>query len=101
LECAVRQLSAEAGAVTTTRLANLTLRERQVLDALAAGHSRTEAAAQLRMSRHTVRTHVQHVLAKLEVHSILEAVTLALRNAEVTRPRTGGNPVEVASAEAS
>jgi DNA-binding NarL/FixJ family response regulator len=59
--------------------ARLTARERQVLEHTAHGLSRREIAARLQVSVNTVRTHSQHMLSKLRVHTTLEAVTLALR----------------------
>ena len=55
----------------------LTPRETQVLRCLAAGIGRAEIAKHLFMSPHTARTHLQRILAKLEVHSALAAVALA------------------------
>jgi DNA-binding NarL/FixJ family response regulator len=46
----------------------LTAREQEVLALLAAGQRNQEIAEELGISRHTVRTHVQHLLAKLNVH---------------------------------
>ncbi|SDC38340.1 DNA-binding response regulator, NarL/FixJ family, contains REC and HTH domains [Geodermatophilus telluris] len=60
-------------------LAALTPRERQVLTAMCRGASRQRIAADLAISPNTVRTHVQSVLRKLDVHSSLAAVTLARR----------------------
>lgn len=58
-------------------LATLTPRERAVLRCLAEGSGRREAiASQLHLSVNTVRTHLQSIMAKLGVHSTLEAVTL-------------------------
>jgi DNA-binding NarL/FixJ family response regulator len=58
-------------------LASLTPRERAVLTCLAAGSWRREAIAQqLHVSINTVRTHLQNIMAKLDVHSALEAVAL-------------------------
>jgi DNA-binding NarL/FixJ family response regulator len=59
-------------------LAALTDRERQVLECMVDGLDRRAIAARLCLSVNTVRTHVQAVLAKLQVHSSLEAVALAL-----------------------
>jgi two-component system nitrate/nitrite response regulator NarL len=59
------------------RIDRLSQRERQVLRELAAGHDRDEIAARLFISPQTVRTHVQNVMTKLEVHSRVEAATLA------------------------
>ena len=59
-------------------LATLTPRERAVLTCLAEGASRREAiATPLHLSTNTVRTHLQNIMAKLGVHSALEAVALA------------------------
>ena len=59
--------------------ANLTDREREVLDLLAKAMSSEEIAARLVLSVHTVRNHIQNVLNKLGAHSKLEAVTIAGR----------------------
>lgn len=58
-------------------LAALTPRETEVLRALAAGIERREIAEHFFVSPHTVRTHVQRVLAKLGVHSVLGAMAVA------------------------
>ena len=57
-------------------LALLTPRERQVLACLAEGASRNQVAEQLNLRANTVRTHLQNIMAKLGVHSTLEAVAL-------------------------
>jgi DNA-binding NarL/FixJ family response regulator len=59
-----------------TLLAALTRREREVLACLAAGAGRDDVAKQLYLSANTVRTHLQNLMAKLGVHSTLEAVAL-------------------------
>jgi DNA-binding NarL/FixJ family response regulator len=58
-------------------LAVLTQREREVLVCLAEGTGRRDMAELLHMSPNTVRTHLQNLMAKLGVHSALEAVALA------------------------
>ena len=58
----------------------LTQREREVLTLLARGTSSVEMARRLDISPNTLRTHVQSVLTKLQVHSRLEAATFAVRN---------------------
>jgi len=55
----------------------LTPREREVLQAMCRGGTREQIAADLRVSRNTVRTHTQSILGKLGVHSSLAAVALA------------------------
>ena len=57
-------------------LAALTPRERDVLLQVAEGADRKEAAERLHLSVNTVRTHMQSLMAKLGVHSALEAVAL-------------------------
>ena len=61
-------------------LAVLTERENEVLQCMVDGLSRPEIATQLGVSENTVRTHTQHLIAKLGVHSALESVSLALRS---------------------
>lgn len=76
----VEELTSGPGTPAGARLSMLTTRERQVLQAMVEGLPRAEIAARLRMSVNTLRTHVQHMLTKLEVHTSLEAVALALRH---------------------
>ena len=59
-------------------LANLTDRERQVLDRLLHAEDTDTIARSLGVAPSTVRTHLQSVLLKLGVHNRLEAVNLAL-----------------------
>ena len=56
------------------RIVRLTPRERNVLSLLIEGADNDRIAQVLVISPQTARTHVQNVLAKLEVHSRLEAV---------------------------
>jgi DNA-binding NarL/FixJ family response regulator len=55
------------------RFASLSQRERGVLVELVAGLDHHAIAAKLHLSPHTTRTHTQNILAKLGVHSRLEA----------------------------
>ncbi|MCW2614764.1 MAG: two component transcriptional regulator, LuxR family [Frankiales bacterium] len=57
-------------------LAPLTVRERDVLTAMVDGLDQNAIAARLLISTNTVRTHRRNVLAKLAVHSSLEAVAV-------------------------
>lgn len=61
------------------RLAALSDRELEVLRLLVDGLDRTSIAERLYLSVNTVRTHTKNIFAKLEVHSSLEAVSLALQ----------------------
>jgi DNA-binding NarL/FixJ family response regulator len=70
-------------------LASLTPRERAVLTCLTQGPGRRDAiATQLNLSVNTVRTHLQNIMAKLGVHSALEAVALirAARSERAEQP---------------
>ncbi len=58
----------------------LTPREREVLELLTEGLDGAAIAERLYVSPATVRNHIQHILAKLNVHSRVEAVALALRS---------------------
>jgi two-component system, NarL family, response regulator DevR len=55
-------------------------RELEVLQLMAEGLTTAAMAARLFLSSHTVRNHVQHILAKLGAHSKLEAVSIAVRS---------------------
>ena len=58
----------------------LTKRESDILGLFATGLQNKEIAARLGISVATVRNHVNHILAKLDVHSKLEAACFALSN---------------------
>ncbi len=60
-------------------LSQLTPREREVLQALAQGLDGREIAERLRISVTTERNHMARILAKLGVHSRLQALVFALR----------------------
>lgn len=66
-------------------LAALTPREREVLTCLAEGVGRREVADRLHLSANTVRTHLQNLMAKLGVHSTLEAVAISRPHMEQLR----------------
>jgi two-component system, NarL family, response regulator LiaR len=74
----LRELRAEA---TRThggnRLQALSSREREILQVMMTGRQGKQIAAELHISADTVRTHTQNIYAKLDVHSRLEAVTVA------------------------
>jgi len=57
----------------------LTPRELDVLRALALGRTTQQICSEFGIGQNTVRTHVQNIIAKLRVHSRLEAVSLAMR----------------------
>jgi DNA-binding NarL/FixJ family response regulator len=59
----------------------LTAREREILQLLADGMSNADVAAKLFISQETVKSHVRHILAKLEADTRTHAVAIALREA--------------------
>jgi two-component system nitrate/nitrite response regulator NarL len=81
--------------ITSAVAASLTRREREVLALLVEGATGAEMATRLSLSPHTVRTHVQNVMSKLQVHSRVEAVAYAVRHRFV-HPKEGTRPDEVA-----
>lgn len=67
----------------------LSPREREVLALLVDGCSSSDMARKLEVSPNTVRTHVQSILTKLQVHSRLQAATFAVRYGLVKVPASG------------
>jgi DNA-binding NarL/FixJ family response regulator len=65
----------------------LTSRERDVLGLLVEGRRSDEIATKLSISPNTVRTHIQNILTKLQVHSRLEAAAFAVRHGMVNLGR--------------
>ena len=59
----------------------LTVREREILQLLADGMSNADVATKLFISQETVKSHVRHILAKLEADTRTHAVAIALREA--------------------
>jgi DNA-binding NarL/FixJ family response regulator len=57
----------------------LTAREREILQLLADGMSNADVATKLFISQETVKSHVRHILAKLEADTRTQAVAIALR----------------------
>jgi two-component system nitrate/nitrite response regulator NarL len=58
---------------------DLTKRELEILRRLASGRNQSQIAAALVIAEKTVATHIQHILAKLGVHSRAQAVAVAHR----------------------
>jgi len=65
---------------------DLTPREADVLRGIAAGHSNAEIAAELFISEVTVKSHINHLFAKIHARSRAEAVRYAYDHGLVTPP---------------
>jgi DNA-binding NarL/FixJ family response regulator len=70
---------------TDEPLNRLSPREKEVLMLLGRGWSNAQIGRELYISPHTVRTHVQNILQKLEMHSKLEAATFAMQHELASR----------------
>ncbi len=80
----VRAIS-EGASVKVTEPGHLTRREREVLELIVAGRSNKRIAVELGISEKTVKTHVGHLLAKLDVADRTQAALLAIRDGLVPR----------------
>jgi DNA-binding NarL/FixJ family response regulator len=69
-----------------TGIAALTARERTILGLVARGLSNRQIAAELYISERTARTHVSHVLTKLQLSSRTQAALVAIREGLIPPP---------------
>ena len=75
-----RLVAPEGGdAASTSPAHKLTSRELEVLRLLAQGETNQEIAEELLISRATVKVHVQHIIAKLEVSDRTQAIVRAFK----------------------
>ncbi|HYI45870.1 MAG TPA: response regulator [Actinomycetota bacterium] len=82
----LQSVIARLGPVRAKDMGGLTERELEVLGLLVEGLSNPAIAERLVISLHTVRNHVQRILTKLDAHSKLEAVAIALRREIIEAP---------------
>ena len=79
LAAVLEQLKGPQVSAAEAALARLTPRETEILRSLADGRTSNQVAQSLGISALTVQSHVKNILAKLGVHSKIEAVTIAWR----------------------
>ena len=78
-------------------ISHLSRREHEVLQELVDGKSHEAAAQDLYISHHTFRTHVKNILTKLDAHSSIEAVSIAVcagvrpSRLQATNPESDGS----------
>jgi DNA-binding NarL/FixJ family response regulator len=68
-----------AASESSSRLEALTPREMEILDLMVEGLNHAELARRLHVTVNTVRTHTRNIQIKLDVHSNLSAVAVALQ----------------------
>jgi len=73
----IERFSVHAPTITASGLAELTEREREVLTLMARGLSNSELSATLHLSPGTVKSHVAHILMKLDARDRVQAVITA------------------------
>jgi DNA-binding NarL/FixJ family response regulator len=70
----------------TQRMPSLSKREREIMDLLAQGLNGEEVAEKLVLSSETVKTHIRNAMSKLEAHTRVHAVAIALREGYISPP---------------
>lgn len=75
----LRQFQVQAQPGKEEDLPRLTPREVEILQIIAKGLSNAEAAKVLKISRATIRTHLEHIYAKMAVSNRVEAITEGIR----------------------
>lgn len=69
-----------SGTAPASPVAQLTEREREVLQLVAEGHSNKQIAERLQVSAKTVGTHREHVMQKLDIHTVAGLTKFAIRH---------------------
>jgi DNA-binding NarL/FixJ family response regulator len=64
----------------------LSKREREIMDLLAQGLTGEQVAERLFLSSETVKTHIRNAMAKLEAHTRVHAIAIALRDGVISPP---------------
>ena len=72
----------------TTAVADLTVREKEVLQLLAEGLTNKEIGTRLSIAENTVKNHLKNILAKLHLQNRVQAATLAIQQGMHTREKS-------------
>jgi len=80
----IERFAGPAPASPPPAVAELTHRELEVFRLVARGLSNAEIAAALVVSQHTAKTHVAHILSKLDLRDRVQAVVLAYESGTVS-----------------
>ena len=73
------------------RLPSLSNRERKILDLLAQGMTWEQVAEHLVLSAETIKKHIRNATNKLEAHTRVHAIAIALREGHISaRPAYAG-----------
>ncbi len=75
---------------STERLKSLSNREREILDLLAQGRTGEQVAEHLVLSAETITTHIRNAMNKLEAHTRVHAIAIALREGYISPPADAG-----------
>jgi len=89
--------SGQKGSVKRDLVDTLTERERQVLEQVARGKSNKVIAQALDISHNTVKLHVRHIMAKLDLGSRVEAAVFAFEHRTSTEHSGKGGETETPS----
>jgi len=87
IEPAIPAAAIPAPAQLDRRLGLLTLREKEILGALADGLDVAAIADRLCISEFTVRNHIQHILHKLHLHRQVDAILMLLEKHQGAHPQ--------------
>lgn len=76
----------------TSRLPNLSPREREIMHLMAEGGTAQDVGDELGVSVETVRTHVRNVIRKLQARNRVHAIAMALQRGDITLEQPGEAP---------
>jgi two-component system, LuxR family, response regulator FixJ len=85
LDAETRRIDSERSSIET-RLNQLTVRERDVLERVILGKSNKLIASELKLSTKTVEAHRAHVMEKMQAASLAELIRLSLFAASMNEP---------------